>query len=98
MGTFTKWKSDKLSSNTVMQIDARVATKRQESCIEREGIGDYRSHSEQFDWEVNLRKTIPWWIRSGTGTRQGGSGRKGVAFQEEEEITATIVGPHKDKQ
>ena len=30
--------------------------------------------------------------------RQGGSGRKGVAFQEEEEITATIEGPRKDKQ
>ena len=34
----------------------------------------------------------------GTGSRQGRSGRKGVAFQEKEEITATIVGPRKDKQ
>ena len=29
--------------------------------------------------------------------RQGGSGRKGVAFQEEEEVTATTGGPCKDK-
>ena len=30
--------------------------------------------------------------------RQGGSGRKGVTFQEEEEITTMIVRPCKDKQ
>ena len=56
------------------------------------------SYMEQFDWEVDFGETVPWWICPGTGTRQGGSGRKGVAFQEEEEITATIDGPCKDKQ
>ena len=30
--------------------------------------------------------------------RQGGSGRKGVAFQEEEEFTTTTDGSRKDKQ
>ena len=98
MGTFTKWKSDKLSSNLGMSIHARTATKRQESRIECEGIGDYLSHSEQFNWEADFGETVPWWIRLGTSTRQGGSRRKGVAFQEEEEITATIDGPRKDKQ
>ena len=98
MRTFTKWKSDKLSSHTGMQIHARIATKGQENHIECEGIRNYLSYSEQFDWEVDFRETVPWWIRPGTGTRQGGSGRKGVAFQEEEEINATINGPCKDKQ
>ena len=30
--------------------------------------------------------------------RQGGSGRKGVAFQEEEEVTTMTDGPRKHKQ
>ena len=54
MGTFTKWKSDKLSSDTGMQIHVGVTTKRQESRIECKGIGDYLSHSEQFDWEADF--------------------------------------------
>ena len=98
MGTFTKWKSNELSSHTGMQIHARIATKGQESGIEREGIRDYLSYSEQFDWEVDFGETVPWWICPGTSMRQGGSGRKGVAFQKEEEITATIIRPRKDKQ
>ena len=98
MGTFTKWRSDELSSHTGMQIHARIATKGQESHIEREGIRNYLSYSEQFDWEVDFGETVPWWICPGTGMRQGGSRRKRVAFQEEEEITAMIDGPLKDKQ
>ena len=98
MGTFTKRKSDQLSSHTRMSIHARIATKGQESCIECKGTGNYLSYSEQFDWEVDFGETVPWWIRPGTGKRQGGSRRKGVAFQEEEEITAMSDGPCKDKQ
>ena len=44
-----------------------------------------------------LGKTVPWWICLRTSTRQGGSGRKGVAFQEEEETTTKNIGSHKDK-
>ena len=98
MGTFTKRKSNQLPSDTRMSIDAQIATKRQESHIECEGIGNYLSYSEQFDWEVDFGETVPWWIRPETGMRQGGSRRKGVAFQEEEEITSTIDGPRRDKQ
>ena len=81
-----------------MLVHERVAIKRQESHTECEGIRDYISYSEQFDWKTDFGKTGPWWVCSGTSTGQGGSGRKGVALQEEEEITAMIVGPRKDKQ
>ena len=74
------------------------ATKGQESHIECKGIRDYLSYSQQFDWEVDFGETVPWWIRPGTGTRQGGSRRKGVALQEEKEITTMSDGPRKDKQ
>ena len=54
MGTFTGWKSDELSGNLGMSIHAQTSAKRQESRIEREGIRDFLSYSEQFNWEADF--------------------------------------------
>ena len=54
MGTFTKWKSDELSSNFGMLVHARTTAKRQEGRIERKGIRDYLQNSKQFDREADF--------------------------------------------
>ena len=98
MGTFTKWKGYELLGNLGMSVYARTAAKRQEGCVKRKGTGDDLPHSKQLDWEADFGKAVPQWIRSGTSSRKNRGGRKGVAFQKKEEITTTIIGPHKDKQ
>ena len=98
MGAFTKWNGDKLFGDLSMSIHARTATERQEGCVEHKGTGDDLPHSKQLNWEADFGEAVPQWIRFGTSSRKNRGGRKGVAFQEKEEIITTIVGPHKDEQ